>query len=164
MIALVLPDCTVWERMREQLKTRLNDVARVLQSVSALRHHRGLWGQAKVYAQAYAYLHKRSRWMHYQDYKHQYLSIGSGITEAARDVVDARGRTSHLGSLSPLVKWCLGGRTSTVRGCETYAQPLRGHGARYSTGATGGIAHGSEAIASLGTYLHFSIHMEPLCV
>ena len=56
-------------RMREQLKTRTNGVARVLQSAPALRHHRGLWGQAKVYAQTYAYLHKRSRWMHYQSYR-----------------------------------------------------------------------------------------------
>jgi hypothetical protein len=57
------------KRMREQLKTRANGVARILQSASALRHHHGLWGQAKVYAQAYAYLHKRSRWMRYQSYR-----------------------------------------------------------------------------------------------
>jgi len=36
------------KRMREQLKTRANGVARVLQSAAALRHQRGLWGQAKV--------------------------------------------------------------------------------------------------------------------
>ena len=58
-------------------------VARILQSASALRHTRGLWGQAKVYEHAYAYLHKRSRWMHYQSYRRQHVPIGSGITEAA---------------------------------------------------------------------------------
>ena len=75
------------KRMREQLKTRAKGVARVLQSASALRHTRGLWGQAKVYAQAYAYLKKRSRWMRYQSYRRQHLPIGSGITEAACKIV-----------------------------------------------------------------------------
>lgn len=75
------------KRMREQLKTRTNGVARVLQSAAALRHKRGLWGQAKVYEQAYAYLKKRSRWMRYQSYRCQHLPIGSGITEAACKIV-----------------------------------------------------------------------------
>jgi hypothetical protein len=74
-------------RMRKQLKTQANGVARVLQSASALRHKRGLQGQAKNYAQAYAYLKKRSRWMQYQAYKRQHLPIGSGITEAACKIV-----------------------------------------------------------------------------
>jgi hypothetical protein len=38
-------------------------------------------------AQAYAYLHKRSRWMRYQSYRRQHLPIGSGITEAACKIV-----------------------------------------------------------------------------
>ena len=42
------------KRMREQLKTRAHGVARVLQSAAALRHKRGLWGQAKVSEHAYA--------------------------------------------------------------------------------------------------------------
>jgi hypothetical protein len=69
--------------MRGQLKTQANGVARVLQSASALRHQRGLGGQAKVQEHAYAYLHKRRRWMRYQAYWRQHLPIGSGITEAA---------------------------------------------------------------------------------
>jgi hypothetical protein len=73
--------------MRKQLKTQADGVARVLKSASALRHKRGLQGQAKVYAQAYAYLKKRSRWMRYQAYKRQHLPIGSGITEAACKIV-----------------------------------------------------------------------------
>jgi hypothetical protein len=40
------------KRMREQWKTRTNGVARVLQSAAALRHKRGLWGQATVYDHA----------------------------------------------------------------------------------------------------------------
>jgi hypothetical protein len=75
------------KRMREQLKTRTNGVARVLQSAAALRHKRGLWGQATVYDHAYAYLKKRSRWMRYQAYRRQHLPIGSGITEAACKIV-----------------------------------------------------------------------------
>jgi hypothetical protein len=71
------------KRMREQLKTQSNGVARVLQSASALQHKRGLSGQAKVYAQAYAYLHKRRQWMRSQSYRRQHVPIGSGITEAA---------------------------------------------------------------------------------
>ena len=75
------------KRMREQLKTRANGVARVLQSAAALRYKHGLWGQAKVYDHAYAYLKKRSRWMRYQSYRRQHLPIGSGITEAACKIV-----------------------------------------------------------------------------
>ena len=75
------------KQMREQLKTRANGVARVLQSASALRYRRGLAGQATVYAHAYAYLKKRSHWMRYQSYRRQHLPIGSGITEAACKVV-----------------------------------------------------------------------------
>jgi hypothetical protein len=75
------------KQMRKQLKTQADGVARVLKSASALRHHHGLQGQAKVYTQAYAYLKKRSRWMRYQAYKRQHLPIGSGITEAACKIV-----------------------------------------------------------------------------
>src|SRR5262245_57361459 len=57
------------KRMREQLKTKAQGVARVLQSASTLRHKRGLCGQAKVYEHAYAYLHKRRGWMRYQAYR-----------------------------------------------------------------------------------------------
>ena len=76
------------KRMREQLKTRANGVARVLQSASALRHKRGLWGQAKVSAQAYAYLHKR-----------QSLDALSVLQASAC----AHRQWDHRGCLS---KWC----------------------------------------------------------
>jgi len=69
-----------FRRSAPDLKRRAKGVVGVLQSGSALRHHRGLRGQAKGYAQAYAYLHKRSRWMRYQSYRRQHLPIGSGIT------------------------------------------------------------------------------------
>ncbi len=54
-----------------------------LQSAGALRRQHGLWGKAKDYEQAYAYLHKRTHWMRYRHYSSQRLPIGSGITEAA---------------------------------------------------------------------------------
>lgn len=75
------------KRMRQQLKTKPNGVAKVLQSASALRRRRGLAGQAQGYAQAYAYLKKRSPWMRYQSYRRQHLPLGSGITEAACKIV-----------------------------------------------------------------------------
>jgi hypothetical protein len=70
-------------QMRTQLKTTSDGVTRVLQSASALRRQHGLWGNPKSYAQAYAYLKKRSHWMRYKHYSSQRLPIGSGITEAA---------------------------------------------------------------------------------
>jgi hypothetical protein len=58
------PERQGWaRRMREQLKTRTEGIARGLQSAAALRHKRGLRGQSKAYEHAYAYLKKRSRWM-----------------------------------------------------------------------------------------------------
>jgi len=45
------PESQRWaKRMREQWKSRANGVARVLPLAAALRHHRGLGGQAKVSA------------------------------------------------------------------------------------------------------------------
>jgi hypothetical protein len=75
------------KRMREQLKPKAHGVTRGLQSASALRRKCGLRGQTTLDAQAYASLHKRSRWMRYQSYRRQHLPIGSGITEAACKMV-----------------------------------------------------------------------------
>src|SRR5438105_13425555 len=66
--------------------------------------------------------------------------------------MDDLGRTSHPGSPRDLVKWRLEGSSSRVLGGETHAQHPSGHGARRSTGATGGIAHGSEAITPSGYF------------
>lgn len=74
----------VWaKQMRKHLKTQSDGITRVLQSAGALRRQHGLWGKAKDYDQAYAYLHKRTHWMRYRHYSCQRLPIGSGITEAA---------------------------------------------------------------------------------
>jgi hypothetical protein len=82
------PKGRAWaKQMRKHLKTQSDGITRVLQSASALRRQRGLWGQAKDYAQAYAYLHKRTHWMRYRHYSSQRLPIGSGITEAACKIV-----------------------------------------------------------------------------
>ena len=78
------------KRMREQLKTRVHGVARVLQSAAALRHRRGLEGQAKDYEHAYTYLKKRRCWMCYQAYRRQRLPsqdlplcvVGGPLTDA----------------------------------------------------------------------------------
>jgi hypothetical protein len=78
------PKGRAWaKQMRKHLKTQSDGITRVLQSASALRRQHGLWGKAKAYAQAYAYLHKRTHWMRYRHYRSQRLPIGSGITEAA---------------------------------------------------------------------------------
>lgn len=52
-----------------------------------MRRQHGLWGQAKDYDQAYAYLKKRTHWMRYRHYSSQRLPIGSGVTEAACKIV-----------------------------------------------------------------------------
>jgi hypothetical protein len=75
------------KEMRHVLKTKVDGVARVLQSASALRRCRGLRGQAKLYNQAYRYIKTRTQWMRYQSYQHRKLPRGSGITEAACKVV-----------------------------------------------------------------------------
>jgi hypothetical protein len=75
------------KEMRHVLKTKADGAARVLQSASALRRHRGLCGQAKLYQQAYCYIKKRTQWMRYHSYQRQKLPRGSGITEAACKVV-----------------------------------------------------------------------------
>jgi hypothetical protein len=53
---------------------------------AALRHHRGLGGQAKVSA----YLYKRSRWMRFQSYRRHLWLIGSETTEVACKIVFAQ--------------------------------------------------------------------------
>ncbi len=73
--------------MRHVLKTKADGVARVLKSASALRRSRGLFGQVKLYHKAYRYLKRRSAWMKYALYRRQQLPIGSGITEAACQIV-----------------------------------------------------------------------------
>jgi len=75
------------KRRREQVKTRAEGVARVLQAAAALRPKHGLWGQAKVYEQAYADSKKRRHWMCYRSYSCQHVPLGSGITEAAWKIV-----------------------------------------------------------------------------
>lgn len=75
------------KEMRHVLKNKVDGVSRVLKSASALRRHRGLYGQASLYDQAYRYLKSRSQWMRYHLYKRQKLPIGSGITEAACKIV-----------------------------------------------------------------------------
>jgi len=72
------------------VKTRANGVARVLPSAAALRHHRDLGDQAKVYAPVSAYLHKRSRWMRFQSYRRQPWPIGNETTEVACKIVFAQ--------------------------------------------------------------------------
>lgn len=85
------PKGKAWaKQMRQSFKTQADGITRVLQSASALRRQRGLGGQAKDYAQASAYLHKRTHWMRYRHYRSQCLPIGSGITAAACKTVFAQ--------------------------------------------------------------------------
>ena len=131
-------------RMRKQLKTQTAGVTRVLQSAAALRHKRGLRGQAQVYEHAYAYLHKRRRWMRYQVYRRQPLAHRLGhhgsrvqdcvhaAAQALGDGVDESGWPSHPGSAGDLVEWCLGRCASTILGVQTSACPSRVYGYRRS--------------------------------
>lgn len=75
-------------KMRHWLQYKRHGIFRVLHSAAALRH---IWElspeEEDAYAKAYAYLHKRMRFMDYAAYRRRGLAIGSGITEAACKIV-----------------------------------------------------------------------------
>jgi hypothetical protein len=73
----------------------------------------------------------------------------SPAPQPLRDGLDALGRPSQPGAPRELVTWRLAGGASRGLGCEPPAQDPSGHDARRSTGATGGLARGSEAITPL---------------
>ena len=75
------------KQMRKSMKTQSDGITRVLQSAAALRRQHGWGGKPASYEQAYAYLKKRTHWMRYRHCKSQGLPIGSGITEAACQIV-----------------------------------------------------------------------------
>nr|ADA82584.1 transposase [uncultured bacterium psy1] len=82
------PAAQSWaKQMRQVLKTKVDGVARVLKSASALRRQRGLCGEVKASTKAYGYIKKRTQWMRYHLYKRQKLPLGSGITEAGCKIV-----------------------------------------------------------------------------
>ena len=59
------PKSRAWaKQMRTHLKTSSDGITPVLQSATALRRQHGLWGKPKDSEQAYAYLKKRTHWMH----------------------------------------------------------------------------------------------------
>ncbi len=75
------------KEMRHVLKTKADGAARVWQSASALRRHRGLCGQATLSHQAYCDSKKRTPWMRDHSDQRQKRPRGSGMTEAACKVV-----------------------------------------------------------------------------
>lgn len=77
-------DGHAWARkMCQWLKTKSDAVNRILHSAAAVRHRRGLVGEANSYQTAYAYLKKYKGSMDYASYRRDHLPIGSGVTEAA---------------------------------------------------------------------------------
>lgn len=75
-------------RMRRLLRDTRRGVIRVLHS-AAQYYGRKAWEkeEAKEYAEAYGYLLRHSKDMHYSEYKRLGLPIGSGVTEAGCKIV-----------------------------------------------------------------------------
>jgi hypothetical protein len=127
------PKGRAWaKQMRQHLKTQSDGITRVLHSAGAFRRQHGLWGKAKDYAQAYAYLKKRTHWMRYRHYSCQRLPIGSGITEAAcKTVFTQRLKRSGMSwtieggqVILDLRVICLSGVWHTVHQRYLAAQPM----------------------------------------
>jgi hypothetical protein len=78
------PKASAWSRaMRQRLKEK-EGVKRVLQAASVHAKHRPMTAdREELYAQAYHYLRKNSRWMKYWEYAQGGMPLGSGVTEAA---------------------------------------------------------------------------------
>jgi hypothetical protein len=73
-----------WSRKMRKLLLKPGGVARVLYSAAALRSRRGVAKKRLAdYRRAYNYLRERTAHMHYAEFRHLGLPIGSGVTEAA---------------------------------------------------------------------------------
>jgi hypothetical protein len=71
-------------KMRRWLRHKRGGIQRVLYSAAAVRARRPLSVRSeKEYGKAWRYLQRRTRRMHYADYKRRGLAVGSGVTEAA---------------------------------------------------------------------------------
>jgi hypothetical protein len=78
-------------RMLKTLKSKPRGAKRLLHSAAsyAKRTERSDTAE-KEFQRAYNYIRKRTRWMHYHDYKKRRIPIGSGVTEAACKTVFAQ--------------------------------------------------------------------------
>jgi hypothetical protein len=90
------------KRMRHLLKQH-DGLKRVLQSASYHRNEQKLKGKRqKAFNAAYAYLHKRRKYMAYAQYRAVGIPIGSGVTEAGcKVVVTQRLKRSGMGWKRP---------------------------------------------------------------
>lgn len=80
-----------WARRMLRLLKTPNGPYKVLHAAAALRWRRKLSkSRAKMYRKAYNYIRRRTKFMHYHEYKSNHLPIGSGITEAACKTIFAQ--------------------------------------------------------------------------
>jgi hypothetical protein len=78
-------------RILKVLKTKARGTKRLLHSAASHKKRTRLSDTAKADLQtAYNYIRKRTRWMHYHDYKKRRIPIGSGVTAAACKTVFAQ--------------------------------------------------------------------------
>jgi hypothetical protein len=109
--------------MRHWLKEKPGGVYRVLRSVGTLKAVRGLVGEESDYDKAYGYLRRHAGWMDYLRYRRLRTPIGSGVTEAACQIVFTQrfkraGMKWNIDDGQPILDLrviALSGRWSTVR-------------------------------------------------
>jgi hypothetical protein len=120
-----------WARkMGRWLKEKPRGISRVLHSAAALRRRRIIVSAAKQkqYRDAYAYLHKRIRWLDYLSHRRDHLPIGSGVTEAAcKTVFTQRMKQSGMTWHVETGQWILDLRVVQLSGVwtEVYQSYLR---------------------------------------
>jgi len=78
-----------FRRMRHWLRGRHDGIIEVLRSATQHWNGHGRLSRARqeLFWEAYGYLRRHVRWMHYARYRGQGLPIGSGVTEAACKIV-----------------------------------------------------------------------------
>ena len=87
-----------WARRMCRMLKKPGGPFRVLHSAAALRKRRKLSAsRTATFRKAYQYIRRRTKFMHYHEYKHLNLPIGSGVTEAAcKTVVSQRLKLSGM--------------------------------------------------------------------
>ncbi len=87
-----------WARRMCRMLKKPGGPFRVLHSAAALRKRRKLSAsRAATFRKVYQYIRRRTKFMHYHEYKHLNLPIGSGVTEAAcKTVVSQRLKLSGM--------------------------------------------------------------------
>lgn len=75
---------TAWARRMLKVLKKPRGASRVLHSAASLYSRRVLSDtKTENYRRAYEYIRKRTKYLHYSEYKKKHIPLGSGVTEAA---------------------------------------------------------------------------------